>query len=53
MLTLLDHIDSLKRCLALQVNLIFPGHGNIIEHPGPLIEKDSIASRENHKKSWP
>ncbi|MGE7760977.1 MBL fold metallo-hydrolase [Peribacillus sp. NPDC097895] len=39
MLTLVDHIDSLKRCLALQVKLLLPGHGNIIEQPGPLIEK--------------
>lgn len=49
MLTLVDHIDSLKRCLALQVNLLLPGHGNIMEQPGPLIEKDSIALRESHK----
>ncbi|MDG4847827.1 MBL fold metallo-hydrolase [Peribacillus frigoritolerans] len=39
MLTLVDHIDSLKRCSALQVNLLFPGHGNVIEQPGHLIEK--------------
>ncbi|CAH0207633.1 Hydroxyacylglutathione hydrolase [Peribacillus sp. Bi96] len=39
MLTLVDHIDSLKRCLSLQVKLLLPGHGNIIEQPGPLIEK--------------
>ncbi|KQU17088.1 MBL fold metallo-hydrolase [Bacillus sp. Leaf13] len=47
MLTLVDHIDSLKRCLSLQINLILPGHGNIIEHPGSLIEKrlNSIGSK--------
>ncbi|MFE4349325.1 MBL fold metallo-hydrolase [Peribacillus butanolivorans] len=47
MLTLVDHIDSLKRCLSLQINLILPGHGNIIEHPGSLIEKrlNSIESK--------
>lgn len=52
MLTLVDHIDSLKRCLSLQINLILPGHGNIIEHPGSLIEKDSTVLSQNHKKSW-
>ncbi|MFU2017429.1 MBL fold metallo-hydrolase [Peribacillus butanolivorans] len=47
MLTLVDHIDSLKRCLSLQINLILPGHGNTIEHPGSLIEKrlNSIESK--------
>ncbi|MFE4896968.1 MBL fold metallo-hydrolase [Peribacillus butanolivorans] len=47
MLTLVDHIDSLKRCLSLQINLILPGHGYIIEHPGSLIEKrlNSIESK--------
>ncbi|MGG0287094.1 MBL fold metallo-hydrolase [Peribacillus butanolivorans] len=47
MLTLVDHIDSLKRCLSLQINLILPGHGNIIEHPDSLIEKrlNSIESK--------
>ncbi|MGE7764177.1 MBL fold metallo-hydrolase [Peribacillus sp. NPDC096540] len=47
MLTLVDHVDSLNRCLSLQVNLILPGHGNIIEHPVSLIEKrlNSIESK--------
>ncbi|MCK1992802.1 MBL fold metallo-hydrolase [Peribacillus muralis] len=39
MLTLVDHIGSLKRCLTLQVDLLLPGHGNIIEQPCSLIEK--------------
>ena len=39
MRTLVEHIDSLKRCLALQVDLLLPGHGNIIEQPSLLIEK--------------
>lgn len=37
--TLVDHIDSLNRCLALRANAVYPGHGNIIYQPGPLIEK--------------
>ncbi|MGE7602094.1 MBL fold metallo-hydrolase [Peribacillus sp. NPDC097675] len=37
--TLVDHIDSLNRCLALRANTVYPGHGNIIYQPGPLIEK--------------
>ncbi|WP_285769392.1 MBL fold metallo-hydrolase [Peribacillus sp. SI8-4] len=39
LLTLVDHIDSLQRCLALGVDFILPGHGNIIEQPRMLIEK--------------
>ena len=37
--TLVDHIDSLKRCLAIRANAVYPGHGNIIYQPGTLIEK--------------
>lgn len=39
MLTLVDHIHSFERCLALGVDVVYPGHGNLIEQPGPLIEK--------------
>lgn len=39
MLTLVDHIDSLKRCLSLQIKTLYPGHGNIIEQPHSLIVK--------------
>ncbi|KAB2330484.1 MBL fold metallo-hydrolase [Cytobacillus depressus] len=39
MFTLNDHIHSLKRCLALQSKLVFPGHGNLIEEPHQLINK--------------
>jgi len=35
--TLLQHADSLKRCLSLEGAVIFPGHGKIIERPGELI----------------
>jgi glyoxylase-like metal-dependent hydrolase (beta-lactamase superfamily II) len=37
--TLLQHIDSLKKCLALNVDLVFPGHGTIIDKPNSLISK--------------
>ncbi|WP_040345895.1 MBL fold metallo-hydrolase [Neobacillus bataviensis] len=37
--TLLQHIDSLKKCLALPVNLVFSGHGTTIGKPHTLIEK--------------
>lgn len=37
--TLLQHIDSLKKCLALNVDMVFPGHGTIIEQPNELISK--------------
>jgi glyoxylase-like metal-dependent hydrolase (beta-lactamase superfamily II) len=50
MLTLVDHIDSLKRCLSLQVDLLYPGHGNIINHPGSLIEKRLKSIEAKSKK---
>lgn len=37
--TLVEHIESLKRCFALGVDILYPGHGNIIHQAGPLIEK--------------
>nr|WP_169802752.1 MBL fold metallo-hydrolase [Neobacillus soli] len=37
--TLLQHIDSLKKCLALNVKCVFPGHGSLIEDPHSLILK--------------
>jgi glyoxylase-like metal-dependent hydrolase (beta-lactamase superfamily II) len=39
MLTLCQHIDSLTKCLRLEVKLLFPGHGNLIESPNTLILK--------------
>ncbi|MBT2729190.1 MBL fold metallo-hydrolase [Bacillus sp. ISL-75] len=37
--TLLQHIDSLKKCLELNVDLVFPGHGTLIDQPDSLILK--------------
>lgn len=37
--TLSQHIDSLKKCRALNVGLVFPGHGTLIENPNALIDK--------------
>lgn len=37
--TLSQHIDSLKKCLALNVKLVFPGHGAVIQDPNSLILK--------------
>ena len=39
MLTLVDHIHSFERCLALGADIVYPGHGNLIEQPRLLIEK--------------
>lgn len=37
--TLIQHIESLNKCLALHVNLVFPGHGTMIDQPNSLILK--------------
>ncbi|MBB6450301.1 glyoxylase-like metal-dependent hydrolase (beta-lactamase superfamily II) [Geomicrobium halophilum] len=36
---LLQHIESLRKTLALQPDIIFPGHGSVIKKPSILIEK--------------
>lgn len=33
------HLNSMKNCLTLPVDIVFPGHGIIIENPSELIEK--------------
>jgi glyoxylase-like metal-dependent hydrolase (beta-lactamase superfamily II) len=37
--SLSQHIDSLTKCLRLDVKLLFPGHGGLIEGPNPLLLK--------------
>jgi len=37
--TLVKHVDSLKKCKALDLSLVYPGHGNPIKKPEALIEK--------------
>ncbi len=37
--SLSQQIDSLKKCLALDVDLVLPGHGALIERPKLLISK--------------
>lgn len=39
MKTLVQHINSLKKCLSLQPPLVFSGHGEIIQDAPSLIEK--------------
>lgn len=39
MLTLVDHIHSLKKVLALPIERAFSGHGNVIRHPKAVIER--------------
>lgn len=39
MLTLIDHMNSLKRCQSLPIETVFPGHGKLIENPIELIQK--------------
>jgi glyoxylase-like metal-dependent hydrolase (beta-lactamase superfamily II) len=48
--SMLQHIDSLKKCLALNVDVVFSGHGTLINQPNELILKrleriDSKAER--------
>lgn len=37
--SLIDHMNSLKRCLSLPIDLVFPGHGLIINDPMELVQK--------------
>lgn len=34
-----QHIDSMKKCLTLDVDLVFSGHGSVIKEPESLITK--------------
>lgn len=44
--SLTQHVASLKKCLALNVNVLFPGHGDVIEKPNTLI-KNRLKRVEN------
>jgi glyoxylase-like metal-dependent hydrolase (beta-lactamase superfamily II) len=37
--TLSQHIESLRKCMELNVELVYPGHGNLIKNPNELIKK--------------
>ena len=37
--TLTQHIESLRKCLELDVKLVYPGHGNLITNPSELIRR--------------
>lgn len=37
--SLMQHIHSLKKCAALNIETIYPGHGNPIKEPNILIQK--------------
>jgi glyoxylase-like metal-dependent hydrolase (beta-lactamase superfamily II) len=37
--TLSQHVESLKKCMDLHANLVFPGHGNLINKPDEVILK--------------
>ncbi|WP_053363435.1 MBL fold metallo-hydrolase [Bacillus sp. FJAT-27251] len=37
--TLVEHINSLKKCSSLKLDLVFPGHGELIENPKQLIQE--------------
>jgi glyoxylase-like metal-dependent hydrolase (beta-lactamase superfamily II) len=39
MLTLVDHMNSLKKCQSLPIDIVFPGHGILIDQPFELIQK--------------
>lgn len=50
MLTLVDHMNSLKKCQDLPIDIVFPGHGVMIEHPNELIQKRLDGVDEKAKK---
>ena len=35
--TLIQHMDSLERCASLDIDIVFPGHGTLIQQPVELI----------------
>jgi glyoxylase-like metal-dependent hydrolase (beta-lactamase superfamily II) len=37
--SLIEHMNSLKKCLPLPIELVFPGHGTLINQPIKLIQK--------------
>ncbi|WP_187292163.1 MBL fold metallo-hydrolase [Bacillus sp. 1NLA3E] len=37
--SLIQHSNSLERCLSLNADLVFAGHGVLIENPNPLFKK--------------
>ncbi|WP_257346842.1 MBL fold metallo-hydrolase [Pseudalkalibacillus decolorationis] len=39
LLTVLDYEDSLKKCLDLDVDVVFPGHGDLIHNHKDLVKK--------------
>jgi glyoxylase-like metal-dependent hydrolase (beta-lactamase superfamily II) len=39
MLTLVDHMKSLKKCQNYSIHTVFPGHGSLIQQPSQLIQK--------------
>ncbi|WP_175638474.1 MBL fold metallo-hydrolase [Metabacillus schmidteae] len=52
--TLVEHIDSLMKCRSLQLDLVFPGHGEVIDKPEDLIQKrlDRIEEKAERLKSF-
>ncbi len=38
MMTLVQHRNSMKKCLDLKMNIVFPGHGTLIENGESLIQ---------------
>ncbi|MGJ9383140.1 MBL fold metallo-hydrolase [Salipaludibacillus sp. CF4.18] len=47
MFTLIDHMNSLKKCQSLPIETVFPGHGILIENPIEIIQKrlDSVVGK--------
>ncbi|ARK28883.1 MBL fold metallo-hydrolase [Halalkalibacter krulwichiae] len=39
MLTLIDHMNSLRKCQTMDIETVFPGHGVLIENANDLITK--------------
>jgi len=48
--TLVEHINSLRKCSSLQLDLVFPGHGEIIKTPNDLIQKRLERIEEKSEK---
>ncbi|MFC0558356.1 MBL fold metallo-hydrolase [Halalkalibacter alkalisediminis] len=53
MLTLVDHMNSLKKCQNRSIDVVFPGHGILIEQPDMLIQKrlDGVEEKASKLKS--
>ncbi|WP_227935150.1 MBL fold metallo-hydrolase [Alkalihalobacillus deserti] len=53
MYTLVDHMNSLRKCQALPIDIVFSGHGVMIENPNELIQKrlDSVEEKARKLKT--